>query len=420
MRSPRRVGILAAWLVCCTSCFAQEPSTLPALQTGAFHIAFTEPDPRSALPAQTERYSIRGDAMQRYSLADESFEAYVPHPYDPTKPYGVFVWVSASDRGSLPRGWRDSLEQLHLIAIGANNSGNERGVAVRLGLAMDAVHNLKKQYAIDDTRIYIGGNSGGGKIASMLGVLFPDVFNGSVPIVGVAYFSAIPLADDPRRGWAASYAKPSAKWLEMSKNNTRFVLITGANDMNRDSIEGTYQRGFLKDGFSFASYIEVEGMGHATPDAGYFEKAIAKLDEPLGDFSTRDFEQAQTIERARRFAEAKRLYGLALLHADETLRAKIEPKLKEMDDKLSQSEILGAPAPNTSPISATAPAATGDATPEKRALAILSLAKSYENSNLPQQAKEKLRQLLKDYPTTPAAAEAKAMLTRLGGPSGAR
>jgi predicted peptidase len=234
------------------------PSSAPAPRLGSFHISFTDQSPLSPLDAQRKRHHIREEDMQRYTLADESFEAFVPENYDARQKYGILVWVSAGNRGTMPRGWTELLTKHKLIGIGANNSGNPRGVAVRFGLAIDAVHNLKKLHNVDENRVYVSGISGGGKVASMLGMIYPEVFRGAMPIVGVTYFREIPVPNEKGKAYARSFDRPPAAMLNRARQG-RFVLITGSEDMNRDPTRATYEQGFKKDGFKNVEYIEVPG-----------------------------------------------------------------------------------------------------------------------------------------------------------------
>jgi predicted esterase len=392
-------------------------TTTPAIeaaepQSGAFHATFTEQDPRSPIQAQHARHRIGVTDLQKYVLANESFEVYVPDDYDPATPYGILVWVNAGDSGRIPRGWDAVVKQHKLIFIGANQSGNRRGVAVRFGLAMDGVHNLKQKYNIDDARIYVTGVSGGGKVASMLGVLYPDVFQGAVPIVGVSYFHGVPLVEDPTRGWAPDYVRPPAATYEMAQQQTRFVLITGSRDMNHDSIVGTYQRGFLVDGFQHVELYDVPEMGHGLPPVEYMDKAIDTLDAPLPKLADRNFEQARELSRTKKYDAALLRYKVAALHGTGTVAAEARTQIDWISGRLAEQKPTRADAPaGAARPSATRPAPSDD----DAAQSLLSMASNYERSRLYPQARERAERVLKEYPSSAAAKDAQAMLTRLKG-----
>ncbi|HVT88398.1 MAG TPA: PHB depolymerase family esterase [Tepidisphaeraceae bacterium] len=376
-----------------------------SLRRGEFHTTFTEQDPRSPIEAQNRRHHIRIQESQRYKLPEESFEAYVPRDYDSSNAYGILVWVNAGNRGQVPRGWDELLDKHKLIFISADNSGNERGVGVRFGLAMDAVFNLQKTYNIDPARVYAGGVSGGGKVASMLAVIYPETFSGAMPCVGVSYFRDIPLAGDPTHFWAHDFDQPPLAMLDRAKQLGRIVLITGGRDMNRDSIQGTYERGYLPDGFKNVEYIEVPDMGHTLPPIERIEGAINNLDEPLPGLAARMLEMGQQLQRSHKDAEAHQLYQAVKLHGDARLAARAE-------ELLTASPIVKLPKP-TKTIPATRPAVASPVSREVEAQQLLSLAEGYERNKFISQARERAQRIVREFADTPSAAKARQMLQRL-------
>jgi predicted esterase len=246
---------------------------------GVYTATFTEQSPLSPIDKQNGRWHIRVDPSQRYQLVDERFEIVVPAAGSPGEEgWGLLVWVSAGERGDPPRQWLPILNQHHLIWIGADKSGNDRAIGARFGLALDAVHNMKQRYAIDDDRIYIAGVSGGAKAANMLALIYPDVFTGAVPISGAAYFRNIPVPDQPGKVWPAAFQPPGSILLDRAKHKSRFALLTGSEDFNREPVHEIYTMGFQKDHFDHVAYIEVPGMGHGVPETKWLEQAIESLD----------------------------------------------------------------------------------------------------------------------------------------------
>lgn len=317
----------------------------PAEQSrGEFTLSFDQQSPLSPIEAQNKRHHIKVEEIQRYKLAEESFEVYVPEDYDPDRPWGILVWVSAMETGRAHTPYVPLLSEHQLIWIGANNSGNERGVGVRFGLALDAVHNLKKLYNIDDSRIYVSGISGGGKVATMLAIIYPEIFTGSIPIVGTTYFRHIPLPNEKNKYWPGMFEKPPAAALDRAKRDGRFVLITGSKDFNRDPIKATYEEGFVKDGFAHVEYVEVEGMDHQMAGADRFERAIEFLDAPLESAAKDLWVRAQQLEKDGHLGEAQKLYAQVAAHAPDDLVNKAEDKLANLlrsrDEQMIQAQRL--------------------------------------------------------------------------------
>src|SRR4051812_35400078 len=274
-----RIRLLAIFLTLTASAtFADET------KTGAFQASFTERSPLSAMDIQVPRFGGTMSALAAsgkdndYNLKDETFQVYVPASYKAGDGWGLFVFDSAGGRGSLHEAWRDALEKHKLIWIGPDKAGNDRLPLTRFGLCIDAVHNMKKLYDIDPNRVFIAGVSGGGRISSMLGVCYPDVFKGGMYIVGCNYYREMAAPNTGGKVWHRAYA-PQGKFLAEAKKNVSHVLLTGETDPNREQTKEYYEKGFTKDGFLHVTYIEVPGMGHQPPNAEWFEKGVVAMED---------------------------------------------------------------------------------------------------------------------------------------------
>ena len=277
------VVLLAAQLL------SAQTTTRPAqpAKTGEFQISFKDRNAFSDPAVIATRHGwviskLKAEGAETdYDLAKETFQVRVPADYDPSKKYGVLVWISAGQTGRANAAWNAVLDKHHLIWIGADRAGNSRSVMVRLGLALDAASNIKARYSIDPDRVYVSGGSGGGRCASMLGVSCPDVFHGGIYMIGCDYFREIPTGE-ANKIWPRSYVQPSARLFALAKQRSRHVLLTGEQDMNRPQTKANFEKGFKADGFEHVSYLEVPAMGHRLPSAEWFEKAIDSLDSLAG------------------------------------------------------------------------------------------------------------------------------------------
>jgi hypothetical protein len=311
-------------------CVVHSASAAGPTTRGAFHITFDQQSPLSPIEAQNKRHHIKIEPDERYKIADESFEMYVPEDCDGSKPYGLLVWVNAGDRGSIPHPWETILDQHKLIGVGANQSGNQRLVGVRFGLALDAVYNVQRLYNIDEGRIYVTGVSGGGKVASMLPIIYPEVFNGAIPIVGVGYFRHIPVTGKPNGLWPGVFERPPLPVFERARQLSRLVIITGENDFNRASIKDIFEQGYRKDNFEHVEYVEVPGMGHGVADAAHMDQALTSLDAPLSQIAPKQFQIAQDLEKTKKFADAMKLYTQVTLHGDDALATKAKQRIEQL------------------------------------------------------------------------------------------
>src|SRR5258706_1250587 len=151
-------------------------------KSGSFTLTFTDRSEQAtnAYIASRMGWPLTAEAAAKldYTLADESFEVYVPPDYTEQTPFGLPVFVMPGGRNQPPENYRPLLDKHHLLWVCPNKAGNDRVTGPRMGLAIDAAANMRARYKIDPDRVYVSGISGGGRIASMLGVAFADVFRG--------------------------------------------------------------------------------------------------------------------------------------------------------------------------------------------------------------------------------------------------
>ena len=206
-----------------------------------------------------------------YKLADETFRVIVPGSYSTNFSWGLLVWVSPANEVWLPAGWKQELERRRLLFVGANNGGNERNLVARGRLALDGADNMIRQFKIDRKRVYIGGLSGGARMASILGVAYADTFSGTFCVCGVDFYQYVPVGNG--LFYPVDYT-PGARNLGIAKKSGRFVLLTGENDINRDNTKAVMEKGFKINGFRNVLYLEEPGMGHTMPNMDYLRMAL--------------------------------------------------------------------------------------------------------------------------------------------------
>lgn len=249
---------------------------LTAHHTGAFDAVLPVRSPLSDADLWAKRFQFRGNLEDwGYDLATESFSFYVPPDYDPQgEPYGVLVWVSPFDNGTIPPEFRSVLAERHLIWIAPHNAGNGRHLFPRTGLALDAAQNAERFYNIDPDRVFVSGLSGGGRVAAMLAVAWPDAFAGGFPIIGVTTYLDVPLESRPGQ-LVIRFAAPSSDLLERAKRQP-LVIMTGSGDFNREECRLT-AAAFQRDGFTDLHLLDIAGMGHEMPSIGDFARGLDLL-----------------------------------------------------------------------------------------------------------------------------------------------
>ena len=247
---------------------------LPPFAPGAHTIQFTE----SPVQADAEELKFRLHSVEDpgpFDIRKEQFQLLVPKSYRPEEAWGLFIWISASDSPKIPEEWEAVLAARKLLFVGAFQAGNPRNIFDRMRMAVDADVGMRKRYRIDPRRVYVSGFSGGARVASMLGVAYPDLFTGTIPFMGVNFYTELPAENGKQ--WEISYI-PDDEALAMAKKECRYVLVTGAKDFNRVEIHSAEENGFRKEGFASVLCLEVPGLGHALPPAEWLEKGLEFLD----------------------------------------------------------------------------------------------------------------------------------------------
>ena len=133
-------------------------------------------------------------------------------------------------------------------------------------LIYDMINEVKGTYNIDSTKVYAAGLSAGASLACILGVTYPDVFNGIGICSGVAYDAAKvfiltdPMADEAKKrmekGVPDPYACGNSAYEEMGEyqKKMRVIVFHGIHDTVVHPINGQQvitqwaQTNFLVDG----------------------------------------------------------------------------------------------------------------------------------------------------------------------------
>ncbi|MBI5489103.1 MAG: hypothetical protein HY905_17340 [Deltaproteobacteria bacterium] len=241
----------------------------------------TERHPLSSM-AEVQRRVGWADAemdpsVDEYDPAKESFVVAVPP--SPMDPDGLLVWIPAADSGAMPAELTSALEKRHIRYVGLNHAGNERPVAVRMNLALDAVHAVCARMPVRPDRIWIGGISGGAKSASKLALLYPEVFRGGLFVAGAEYFPPVPRSNG--EFWSVGIRVSATPEILRRLRERRFVMVTGDRDFSREPVLD-YYRAFKKEGFRNVLLLDIPGMAHGMPTPNVLEQALAFLDAPSG------------------------------------------------------------------------------------------------------------------------------------------
>lgn len=224
------------------------------------------------------------------SLPDELIAVRTPEGGAEDRPLGLLVWVSATPEGTPPPHFFEVADELGLLIIGAADAGNARNRVDRYQLALDGVAMARRHWHIDDRRIYVTGISGGGRISSDLAACFPEVFTGSVPIVGIHTHRPVPLGDG--RFIPAGYRQPEpARWRLFCQH--RMAAVTGPLDFNYREIVNAVR--ILQRGGVPARLFEYEDMAHTLPTPERFAEALRWVDAPVREADAAGAAEAEEL-----------------------------------------------------------------------------------------------------------------------------
>jgi pimeloyl-ACP methyl ester carboxylesterase len=218
---------------------------------------------------QMHRDLERQHARLRDRLIDlntETFTLFVP-AQPPPQGYGLLVFISPRPTGFLPEVWIPLLERHGLIFVSAAKSGNLANVMERrVPLALSAAYNIMQRYSVDPARVYIGGMSGGARVALRMALAYPDLFHG---VLLHSESDAIGDAETPL---------PSGELFREFQQSTRVVFLSGLKDQI-SLIKGEETRESLKEWCVFDVAEETMALsGHEYAGAADFERTLTALD----------------------------------------------------------------------------------------------------------------------------------------------
>ncbi len=263
---------------------ATSPPIQTEAKTGRFQTAFDTPSLLGTYGEMIERFagekglkdldeSIAADGLtiDKYraftvTLAEETYEVYVPPAYHPSKPIGLMIYIPARDTGAPHPQYLPVLDERYMIYIAANLSGNRQNPVLRRApLALHALENMKRIYNVDPARVYASGLSGGGKMAVYMGLNYGDHFTGALFIIG-----SLNVSDRARMA-------PTGRVKHLVQTRNRYVFLTGRQDFNRDEIR-RHHSAFKRFGIQNTVLIDDLSLAHSPPTEKLFRRALRALD----------------------------------------------------------------------------------------------------------------------------------------------
>jgi pimeloyl-ACP methyl ester carboxylesterase len=199
------------------------------------------------------------DWLKDYDSTSTEYELFVP-PGGGKKPLALVLFISP---GQQPAGWAQwggVCRKNGIVFASPLAAGNNCPMQRRVRIVLDVLDDVRRQVAMDPDRTYIGGFSGGGRIASSIAFALPELFGGVASVCAGAE-----LRDE--------------SWLrQRAVDRLSVALVTGENDFNRGEIERW--RGPLLSEVGVRTKVwTVPKLGHGIPD----ERVLAEVFRWLED-----------------------------------------------------------------------------------------------------------------------------------------
>ena len=206
---------------------------------------------------------------QAVDLTLERFSIYVP-AQRPAPGYGLMVFIPPWQDAHLPPGWAAVLDAHGMIFVSAAKSGNEENVLDRrIPLALLGAYNVTRRYSIDPDRVYIGGFSGGSRVALRTALAYPDLFRGALLNAG-----SDPIGD-------GDVLLPPDDLFAKFQASSRLVYVTGSEDdwnIQHDLASRDSMKSWCVFGIAVETMFRV---GHEIAAPYSTDRALAALDRRI-------------------------------------------------------------------------------------------------------------------------------------------
>jgi pimeloyl-ACP methyl ester carboxylesterase len=199
-------------------------------------------------------------------LSKEKFLLYVPSGPPPSpRGYALLVFVPPWDEARLPFGWASQLNHYGVIFVTPAHAGNTANVlSRRVPLALSAEQNVVGRYPVDRQRIYIGGFSGGSRVALRIALGYPDIFHGALLHAG-----ANPLGD--------GFPLPPRDLFQRFQSASHLIYVTGASDTGNLGTDASSSESLRQWCVFDVETHEIPGEGHEVMSSTAFGRALGRV-----------------------------------------------------------------------------------------------------------------------------------------------
>lgn len=215
--------------------------------------------------------AANGQALPDYTvdLGAERFAVYVPAAEPPQRGHGLMVFVPPWPQAAVPKRWLKALDKAGVIFVTSAHSGNDASVIPRrVALALHGYANVAARHRIDPERVYVGGFSGGARVALRIAIAYPDVFRGALLDGGSDDIGSelVPL--------------PTPERLRQAQERLRLVYLYGSADEANVS-HARYSAASAREVcIADVHKLPMKGRGHEAADGTTWQQGLALLEQP--------------------------------------------------------------------------------------------------------------------------------------------
>ncbi len=199
--------------------------------------------------------------LKDYESTDQRYSLYLP-PAKPNEALPLVIFVPASPTPIAWNFWKSFFQRRGIAYAEPFKAGNKCPGIQRMRIVLDVLDDVRRRANIDPDRTYIGGYSGGGRVACAIAFALPECFGGVVPAC------------------AGGDLRPESYLRQRVKDRLSVALLTGETDFNRAEVE-RYHTPILENLGIRSRTWTVRRLGHTLPSERTFRQAFDWLEEGL-------------------------------------------------------------------------------------------------------------------------------------------
>jgi len=306
---------------------------------------------RTTFSTSTSVDGVQGFINYGINLNTQTYNVYLPSNYTASGTYGLITYIDAGDAGTMPSAYQSVLDQHGLIFIAGTGIGNTVARSTRAGVAIMGSYRMCELHQINRSRIYLMGNSGGGRLGMDVVYARPDWFGGFIGLSGTSFAGYIPGWAPPGRlqneSTADDYWPDDPEYYEVSQMYSysttgyrappapvKVAFQAFHDDFRRTELVGTYRYAFMNHGA--AVRLVYRNGGHSASNASAFDEAVRFMQHPYATVIRDRFEDANlatntdpanTLERGSGFLN-RSFAGGSATEANYTYNSKTQKVLR--------------------------------------------------------------------------------------------